>query len=220
MLWSAWYPYVLPEAPGAPEPLLDHYIRQAAIDFFRESTLWTLDITPLNVVASTGTYTMVVPDQTVSTGVTDTPDISIIKWAWVDGVQIYPTSQEELNALVEKWSTKTASRVSNYTQLTQTAITLFPTPDFASTAGLTVKVAVQPSLTSLGVPDWLGSRYIDAISIGAKARLLGMVGRPWSNPAGEAKYGALYATLRTKSTTEGNRSFTRSTQTVRFPRYG
>ena len=222
MLWTAFYPYVLPEVTGVPEPLLQHFIRLAAIHFFEEAQVWTVDVTPINLVALTGTYNLVAPAQTITAVplLTEVPDVAMAKWAWVNGVQIFPASQEELGALSEYWADKTSSFVSNYTQHTQDTITLFPIPDFASTAGLKVKVAVRPSLTSTGVPDWLGSKYVQEISCGAKSDLMGMIGKPWSNPDGEAKYGSLYEKMLTKATVEGNRSFTRTTSTVRFPRYG
>lgn len=222
MLWSDIYPFVLPEVPGVPEPMLDHYIRQTAINFLEESQVWTADVTAIDLVANTGTYSLVSPAQTVTASplLTEVPDVAMVKWAWVDGVQIFPASQEELGALVEYWADKTASVVSNYTQLTQDTITLYPTPNYASTGGLKIKIAIRPSLTATGIPDWIGTKYIQELSVGAKAALMGMIGKPWTSPDGEAKYSAMYASMLTKATVEGNRSFTRTTSTVRFKNYG
>ena len=221
MLWPAWYPYILPEVSGAPEVLVDHVLRQTAISFFEETEVWTVALTAIDLVANTGTYSLVAPAQTITNPtLTEVPDVAMVKWAWVDGQQIFPTSQEELGALPYQWNDKTAAQVSNYTQLTQDTITLFPIPDFASTGGLVITCAIQPSLTATGLPDWLGSKYIQALADGTKATMMGMVGKPWSNPEGEKKYAAAYANAQTKGTVEGHRSFTRTTQTVRFPRYG
>lgn len=215
MLWSALFPFVIPELPGAPEPLVEHYIRQTAIEFCEESQTLQVDIDPVNIVATTGTYSLVAPAAYTFGG-----DPVMIKWAWVNGQQIYPASQEELNKLTEKWSTKTASFVSNYTQLTQDTVTLFPIPDFSSTGGFTAKIALRPSLAATGLPDWHMNKYIQEIATGTKAAMMGMVGKSWSNTEGEQKYAALFASRMTKATVEGQRSFTRTTQTVRFPRYG
>lgn len=222
MLWAEWYPYVLPELPGAPELLVDHALRQTAIAFFEEAQVWTADITPIAIVANTGTYDLVVPAQTITAAplLAEVPDVSMLKWVWVDGQQIYAASQEELNVLHEKWSTKTASMASNYTQLTQDTITLFPIPLWSSAGGLTAKAAIRPSLTSTGLPDWLGGKYVQEIATGTKSAMMGMVGKAWSNPDGEAKYGSLFASSLTKATVEGHRSFTRTVSTIRFPHYG
>lgn len=215
MLWNAWYPYIMPEVPGAPEPLMDHYIRQCAISFFEESQTWVVDATAVDLVASTGTYTLAAP-ASITTGA----DVAQIKWAWVNGTQIFPASQEELGQLMTYWADVEAGAVSNYTQLTQDTVTLYPIPNFDLVSGLQMKLAVRPSLTSTGVPDWLGQKYVTEIAAGAKSDMMGMVGQPWSNPEGEAKYGAAYAKALTKATVEGNRSFTRTTSNIQFKRFG
>lgn len=222
MLWSAWHPYVLPEVPGVPLPVLDHYIRQTAISFFAESQVWTASLAPIPVVASTGTYALVAAAETITAAplLTEVPEVSQVKWVWVDGQQIFPSSQEELGALLTQWDDVEAAMVSNYTQITQDTITLYPIPNFSSATGLVVKVALRPTLTAVGVPDWLGAGYVQEIAAGAKSALMGMVGRSWSNAAGEEKYGASYASGLTKATVEGQRSFTRTTQTVKFLRFG
>ena len=218
MLWSDWYPYVRPELPGAPTPLLDHYILQAAIHFFEESQVWTESLTAINLVADTGTYTLTVP--AVSLGATTTTaDVSMVKWVWVDEHQVYPSSQEELGMIGDNWTTHTSAFVTNYTQLTQDTITLYPIPNYASTGGLKIKVAVRPGLTSTGVPDWLGQKYVQEIATRVKAEMMGMVNQPWTNAAGEQKYAAAYQSALTKATVEGNRSFTRTSMTVRFKKF-
>lgn len=214
MIWSDWHPFTKPELPGVPEPLLDHYIRLVAIDFFEESQTWVVETDVTDLVAGTGTYPLA-PPASITTGA----DVAQIKWAWVNNQQILPASQEELGQLFQYWGDVTGGAVSNYTQLTQDTVTLYPIPDFDLTGGLRMKVALRPSLTSTGVPDWLGSKYITEIASGVKAEMMGMVGQPWSNPEGEAKYSALFASGLTKATVEGNRSFTRSTMNVQLKRF-
>lgn len=215
VLWSTWHPYVLPETPNVPGPLLDHIIRQSAINFLEESQVWTADVDVIDVVAGTGTYSLIPPASVGTEG-----DVAMAKWVWVNKQQIFPASQEELGQLSQYWADVTAGAVSNFTQLTQDTITLYPIPDFSLTSGLRIKVALRPSLTSTGVPDWIGGKYVQEIAVAAKALLMGMVGKEWSDPSGEEKYSQQYASMLTKATVEGIRSFTRTTTTVRFPRYG
>lgn len=212
MLWSAWYPFVKPEVGAAPEPLIDHHIRQAAIDFCEQSQLWTADHAAISLVADTGTYSLTSP--------VAESDISMIKWAWVDGVQILPASQEELGRLTQYWATMTGGSVGYYTQLDADSITLFPIPNYASTGGLKLKLVLHPALDATGIPDWIGIRYVEEIANGAKSRLLGMVGSPWATAEGEAKYSAMYAVDLRDAKIEGNKSLTRTNSTIRFPKYG
>lgn len=215
MLWAAWYPYVQPELPGAPLPLIDHYLRQSAIHFLEESQVWTLSLDAVDLVADTGTYNLTVPASVTTGG-----DVSMVKWVWVDGYQIYPASLEELGTLDTSWDTTTAGAVRRYTQLTQDTITLWPIPNYSSTDGLVIKVALRPSLTATGVPDWIGTKYIQEVAMKTKADMMGMIGQSWSNTEGETKYNAAYASALTKATVEGIKSFTRTSMAVRFRNYG
>ena len=47
MNWEALYPYVLPQTPGCPDPVLDHHIKNAVIDFCRRTLCYTYHSDPL-----------------------------------------------------------------------------------------------------------------------------------------------------------------------------
>lgn len=214
MLWAAWYPYVQPEVPGAPQPLIDHYVRQAAIYFLKESQVWTQTLDAIDIVDGTASYTLTVP-ASITTGA----EVSMVKWAWADGNQIFPASQEELSMLNSNWETMTGSALTHYTQLVDTEIRVFPEPDFSLTGGLVIKAVLRPTLTSTGVPDWIGTKYVNEIAAKAKADMMGMVSQPWTNPDGETKYSTLFASTLAKATVEANKSFTRTSPAVRFRNY-
>lgn len=215
MIWSAWYPYVYPEVSGAPLPLLDHHIRQAAIYFLKESQVWTQTLDPISIVEDTPSYALSVP-VAIDTGA----EVSMVKWAWFNGNQIFPASQEELAMLNSSWEDEEGSSISHYTQLIDTEIRVFPKPNFDMADALSIKAVLRPSIDSTGVPDWIGVKYVNEIAMKAKAELMGMVGQVWTNPEGEKKYSGLFAAALAKATVEANKSFTRTSMTVRFRNYG
>lgn len=46
MLWLDFEPYVMPYVIGCPQPLMEHHVRQAAIEFFRDTKAWRLRLEP------------------------------------------------------------------------------------------------------------------------------------------------------------------------------
>jgi hypothetical protein len=60
------------------------------------------------------------------------------------------------------------------------SITLYPTPGQNGT--LVTRAVLAPKRTATTLPEFLMSRYMDALISGAKSRLLLMPGVGWSNP--------------------------------------
>lgn len=211
-LWSSFYPYILPEVPNVPEPLLDHAVRKAAIEFCEETALHTIDIAAIDVVAGTASYALDAGDTEL--------DVCMVKFAWLDGKPLPYVSQEFLNDQTGVyWPDTTANRPTGFTQQDQENLILYPKPTENITDGLKIKLVVRPSLTSTGVYDWIAKRFIQEISYGALALLTGMVGKPWSNDAAEAKYRAQFESAKTKATIDAYRSFTRSSLQIGLSRF-
>src|SRR5438270_592569 len=67
---------------------------------------------------------------------------------------------------------------------------------------------------STGFPDWIFSRYLDALAAGAKARLMLMQAKPWSNAGQAADYRSQFdaevANARAEATTALTRAATRT----------
>lgn len=201
--WSSFYPYILPEVPGVPEPLLDHVIRNAAIDFCEETGVQYIDAAPINVVAGTAKYAIDTADVEL--------DCSVVKFAWLENQPLPFVPQDMLNDQTGVyWPDQEADRPTGFTQDDQTHIILYPKPKLSITGGLKMKLVVRPSLTSTGVTDWVANRFIQEIAYGALSMLAGMVGKSWSNPEAEAKYRAAFEAGKTRATIDANRSFTRA----------
>lgn len=201
--WSQFYPYVQPEVPGAPLPLIDHMLRKAAIEFCEESAIHVIDATPIDVVANTGTYAL-------ATGNVEY-DVSTIKYAWFNGVPISYVSQEFLNDQTGAyWPAQTATAPTGFTQQDQDNVILYPIPTVSLTAGLKLKLVARPSLASTGVANWIGNRFIQEIAYGGLALLAGMVGKDWTNPELEAKSRSQFEAAKTRAVIDANRSFTRA----------
>ena len=61
MLWSSFYPLILPEVGGCPEPVVDAQLLRAAVDFCDTTQLWVTSLTAINAVSGTGEYALTSP---------------------------------------------------------------------------------------------------------------------------------------------------------------
>ena len=201
----------MPEAPGAPEPVVAHTLRRAAIEFCEETVVHVIDAPPISVVAGVGEYPINSGDPEL--------DVSMVKFVWFDGRPLTYVPQDVIDMNVaDYWPSKTAERPTCFTQQDQDHIIIYPKPSVDLPDALKLRLVVRPSLTSTGVVDWLGKRFIQEISYGALSMLAGMVGKPWSNPEAEAKYRAMFEAAKTRATIDAYRSFTRSPLRVALPR--
>jgi hypothetical protein len=206
MLWSAFYDYVMPDLPGVPQALVDLHLRRTAIDFLRQSGVYTAEIAPVNIVAGTSDYTLVSP-------VAETEPA----FAWslfADTNKLSPVSLAVLDGS-GKWDTCTG-QVSLYTQKTPTVVTLYKKPDTSLTGGLTGRIALRPTFTATGVTDWVGQLYVDALALGAKARLMALQSKPWSNPQMAAANMTLYIAARSEAIIDARRTYGNATLQVQL----
>ena len=96
-VWSAFYPDCLPELPGAPQPLVDHTLRNVAIDFCTRSKAHRADLAVIDADASVGTYALTLPAGT---------DLVEIIAARFDGYSLDPKAPEFLERQYDDWQTE------------------------------------------------------------------------------------------------------------------
>lgn len=166
---------------------MTHELRRAAQSFFRASYAWKVNENPVSVAAGAEQVSLALAsaDQ----------ELVRVDAAWWDNKPLEPTTLDALNAeFHDAWQTHTGAP-ERFLELEAGQLRLFPKPLAASTIGLRVQLSVQPSEASAGLPDALALRYRDEIHVGAKARLMLIPGRPWTNPELAAAYGAAFSSL-------------------------
>lgn len=210
MKWSAFYDYVMPELSGANPDIVDIYLRRAAIEFCEETSVYTADHDPISIIKGIAEYDLEPPEQET--------DIVSVKKAWVGDAAIGYVSQDTLNQRPTYWPGETAPRPVAFTQQTQTSIVVFPKPSESLRNGLKMKVVLRPSLTATQIADWVATKYIQEITDGAKAMLMAMPNKPWTQPDGAALYRTQFEAGKTRATIESQRSFTRASQQVQLKR--
>lgn len=170
--WAAWFPDLLPQVPGCPNIVARNELRSAARVLLSESRAWTA-ILPVQAI--------VIDQDTLTLDLTGA-ELVRIEEAWYDGTPMdVQTTPEALSAaLGDDWRVQTGTPTAVLMDSPE-VVRLYPVPNADATTGLKLRVALQPSKTATGMPGDLARRYHEQILAGAKARLMLMPGKPWSN---------------------------------------
>ncbi len=192
--WTDWYDEVLPDVPGCPQKVAKNAIRNAAIEFYRDSLAWVIDHDPMNAVTNQAAYPFEPP---ASTEVVKALNV------WYDAKPLTKKTPDELSAMYANWTTHIGTPL-YYTQLNSTEIVLVPMPAAALANGVTMKVALKPKRSSTGLEEYLHEEYLEEIATGAKARMMLMQKKPWSNAtlgaANKALFDEAIASVRYRAT--------------------
>lgn len=167
-------PYLLAEVPGVPDVTAKQALTMAAIEFCRETQAWSELQDPIAVIDKIHTY-----DLEPVTGAS----IVTVKQVWAADRELVPVTLAKLVEVMPNWQTAQGSDPVYYNGAADwSSIRIFPTPINANRQKLTLRVAYQPSLTATTLPDFLVNVYLEAILSGAKARLMLMPQKAWTNP--------------------------------------
>jgi hypothetical protein len=166
---------VMPDVPGCPVAMAINALRNATIDFCTRTQAWRASLDPINVVAATATYALAAP------AAYPLADIGEIQKVMLDDTEIYPSNPVQLDAWFSQWRTLSTMGVAFYTRPDDERITLASLPDAAGV--LQVEVSLVPARDATGMDTALYKRHLEAVAHGAKARLMAIPKKPWSDPA-------------------------------------
>lgn len=207
-LWSDFYDYVLPEVPGCPQALATIHIRNVTIDFFEATGIYTTDMDALTLTDGTATYDLFPPAGY---------DVSRIHSAWYDDTPIFPLSDDQLRIASVRWGSMTGAPQA-YLQETQDTVRFVPCPDATATESVNYRAVLCPTRQALGIDDWVFNRWVVVISDGAKARLMAIPAKPYSNAELAQFYETRYRAGVTEAIAAVNRGLGRAQLQVQFRR--
>lgn len=166
--WDWFYPKVLPDVLGCPEPTVDEHLRDAARRFCFKTGCWRADLDRILTRAGRADYDISYPDS-------------------ADGVRLigatlggHDIGLEVADVSMARRREGRSGRDRLRTMDLRTA-TLMPTPAIDGSE-LRIEAVLQPSQDAEGVPDNIGDLYRLEIATGALASLLMMNKQPWTNP--------------------------------------
>lgn len=168
--------HMLVDLPGCPDPTARYALLIAAGEFCRTSLCWDefQDAEPLQ--DGVAGYDLFAPAGA---------SVYMVKEVWIGSRMLTPLSMSQLQVQVPAWQTAQTSTPLYYNAATDRGtLTLYPTPKESDGQTFVVRVAYAPTVTATTLPDFLFERYLDAVTSGAKARLMATPGhQPYSQPA-------------------------------------
>lgn len=176
--YEDFFPYVLPDVLGAPEPLVVHHIRNACIEFCEKSLILTRDHDPLTIKAEQVDYDLEPPKGYL---------VVKVQKAWLDNSPLNPIAPDFVrdasvyNRLYSSYNAASASTPNGYLQKDERSISVWPKPDRDYTNGLTMRVALKPTRASTSIEDVIFEDYAEAIAQGALFRLMASPGKAYTN---------------------------------------
>ena len=166
---TAIYDLVLPDLPRCPEALAMVHIRLACEEFYSRTMCKRAVLASISTVADTSEYTLTLP-----TGYVADKALHV----WVDDLEIEPIGMDDRDGLDAEWRT-TTGEPSYYYMPDTSKIGLFLTPDAEYTVA--AEVVLKPKSDATTIDDWVYEQYREALSAGAKARLMAIGGKPWTS---------------------------------------
>ena len=179
-------PYVLPQVIGCPDPLLKQAVVMASIEFCQQTLAWTEIQDPVLLIGGVADYDLEAPSSDAI--------VVTVRDVWLGVKRLIPTNMEALPRLLPNWSTAESSEPLYYNAAhDRNIIRVFPKPvSPAPGLSLVMRAAYMPTANAATLPDFLGQRYMEVISSGAKYRLMTMPGVAWSNPTLGTYYRQLF----------------------------
>lgn len=175
--YEDFFPYVMTEVPGVPEPVAIMAIRNTCIEFCEKSLILTRDHDPVTIVQGITDYDLEPPRGYL---------VVKVMRAWLDSRELTPAAPDFVtdaavyNRLYSSYSSA-PNMPQTYLQKQERSITVWPVPDKKYKNGLTLRVALKPTRASTEIEDLVFEDYAETIAHGAAFRLMSSVGKPYTN---------------------------------------
>ncbi len=179
-----FFPFVLTEVIGCPNPTLRSAILLTAVDFCSRSHAWIEFSDPIVLEENTKEYDLDAPTGSFAQTVRD---------VWLGSRRLHPITMSELQRVMPDWPTAQSNEPIYYNLAAQRGVlSVYPTPINLTGQALVCRTVFVPTMAATTLPDFLGQDQLEVISAGAKSRLMAMPNVQWSNPSLASYYRTLF----------------------------
>jgi hypothetical protein len=183
--WDEWLPDVGMDVVSCPSPTIEWAVKRTVIDFLDRTHWLQRTAAPIDVAGGAALRTY--PAGVVAA----TEYVAAVLAAWLDGNEIDVEGPADVEGKWPDWKTVTGTPESVVLEASD-GFYVVPSPVTTMTAALRLKVAVGLLDTAVGCDDSIKTRWRDAITAGAKARLMFLSEKPWSDPQRAAVHAEAY----------------------------
>lgn len=184
MTRDEFLPYVLPELPGCPVPLVMAKALEVLLGFCERSGVWVETLDPIDLRAGTAEYSLDAPSGS---------RVVSIESATCGVRSVGPKTRAELNRGMPGWRGHEGSPIYFIFTPGQDLV-VYPKPN-TDGQQLLLDVKLLPTAPLNTLPDAVMTRHTLAIAAGVKARLMAMKNQAWSAPDMVGYYAGEYERL-------------------------
>lgn len=166
--WDQFLRDVLPDVPGCPEPVAEHAILRAAQEFFQHTRAWRVWLDPVTTLDAVSAYDLNLEPRS---------ELVRLESATLAGTGINIARVQDLPV---DWRTGTAGVDTCIFTVDSKTVQLLPVQ--AAGLALVIQASLKPANDAEGLDDALFDQYVEAIAMGAKARLMAQPLKVYSNP--------------------------------------
>jgi hypothetical protein len=170
--YSAFYPFLIPLVPHVADPVAEHAVRNACIDFCMDTLIWRTPIDPISTQKNEPSYQLDVPTGATLAHVVD---------LYYDGRRLGKKSISEISGSFSYDWMQREGTPTVFTMFNPNEVRLVLTPDKSVKDGLTGILAFAPKRNSTQIVDYIFEDYADEIVHGAMARLLMIPNQQWTD---------------------------------------
>lgn len=160
---------VLPDVPGCGNDVAINALRNACIELLQKSFIYRQEQDPITVTAGTAVYDLDSFTGYRIVGVTS---------AYFGDNPIVPVSADMLQKAKRHWETEKGF-VEGYMLNDSESVRLYRIP--TENGVLSMTLALAPTVKSVGIETFIYDLYSEGIAAGAKARLMAIPGKPYTN---------------------------------------
>jgi len=177
--YEVFLPNVTPYAPNVLDDQAIDAVRNACIDFCRETLFLQCDLDPITVMAGANTYCIDVPKYNI---------LGQLMAIYYQNRKLERKSQYELEKMFTmNWQYERGTPQA-YTQFNPNDITLALCPSETVQNAITGRFSYMPLRDSTVVDSQLYERYMEDIVAGALAQLLDTPNQPYTDASGAKAY--------------------------------
>jgi hypothetical protein len=175
--YDDFLPYVLPDVPGCAEIVAIQAIRNTAIDFCEKTMVVETDLDPVSLVVGVTDYDLEPPAAHLVT--------KIVRLFYRNR-ELKPVARDDINVASfynpDAIDKEQPGQPQRWTQKDTKTITVWPEPKESEAGALTIRAALKPTRASTSCDDILFEDYAEYIAAGAKARLMLVPNKAYTNP--------------------------------------
>jgi len=166
---------LLPSVPGCPQPVIEQYIRDSAIESCEKTLAWRYQQFPIRLTPGVYEYQYDNPAQT---------EVHAFLTASVNGQQIQPVTLEDIHRRYPDWPNLDPTKQSDprfIFQLDPDNLSVAPIPDALHTYDLNMVVALKPLRSASGMDKTVFDDLENVIMHGALQYLLVLPNKNWTD---------------------------------------